>query len=146
MSQVPPADPRPPKPRPAPRPDADSAPYYAAARQGRVVVQRCRTCGAHQLYGRRLCTTCGGDVEWVPASGRGTVYSWTVIRQQYARPFRDMVPYVVALVDLAEGPRVMTNVVGCPPEAVHIGMAVRARGEVVSDDAGILLFEPDAGR
>ena len=130
------------KPRPAPTPDADSAPYWSAAHEGRLVVQRCDSCGHHQLYGRALCISCGGDVSWVDASGRGSVASWTVIRQNYARPFRDWIPYVVALVDLDEGPRVMTNIVGCDPEEVSIGMKVVARFEPVSEEAGIALFEP----
>jgi uncharacterized protein len=133
---------RPPKPRPAPTLDADSAPYYGAALQGRLVVQRCETCGHHQLYARDRCMRCRGPVQWIEASGRGTVYSFTVIRQNYQRPFRDQLPYVVALVDLEEGPRVMTNVVGCDPGDVTVGMAVRARFEPVSDEAGIALFEP----
>jgi uncharacterized protein len=134
--------PRPPKPRPAPIGDADSAPYWTGAHQGRLMVQRCRDCGEAQLYGRAHCRRCRGAVVWEEASGRGTVYSFTVIRQNYVRPFRDLVPYVVALVDLEEGPRVMTNIVGCEPEAVRIGMPVTARFEPVSDDAGIALFEP----
>ena len=69
---------------------------------------------------------------------------FTVIRQNYSRPFRDWIPYVVALVDLEEGPRVMTNIVGCDPEDVTIGMRVVARFEQVSDEAGIALFEPEA--
>jgi uncharacterized OB-fold protein len=135
-------DTRPPKPRPAPVPDPDSAPYWSAAREGKLVVQRCESCGKHQLYGRALCKFCGGDVTWVDASGRGTVFSFTVIRQNYSRPFRDLIPYVVALVDLDEGPRVMTNIVGCDPDDVEIGMRVVARFEEVSDEAGIALFEP----
>jgi uncharacterized protein len=130
------------KPRPAPIPDADSAPYWSAAREGRLVVQRCDSCGHHQLYGRALCASCGGGVSWVDASGRGTVASWTVIRQNYSRPFRNWTPYVVALIDLEEGPRVMTNLVGCNPEDVSTGMKVVARFEAVSEDAGIALFEP----
>jgi uncharacterized OB-fold protein len=129
--------------RPAPPPDPDSSPYYAAARDGTLVIQECAACGHRQLYGRSLCVVCGGPVAWVPASGRGVVYSFTIIRQHHARPFRDMLPYVVALVDLDEGPRVMTNVVGCDIADVAIGMRVRARFEVVSDDAGVALFEPD---
>jgi uncharacterized OB-fold protein len=66
-----------------------------------------------------------------------------VIRQNYARPFRDWIPYVVALVDLEEGPRVMTNIVDCEPDAVHIGLPVRARFETVSDEAAVALFAPD---
>jgi hypothetical protein len=85
---------------------------------------------------------CRGPVSWVEASGRGTVYSFTVIRQNYSRPFRDWIPYVVAIVELEEGPRVMTNVIDCDPDNVQVGMPVQARFEVVSDDAGIALFAP----
>jgi hypothetical protein len=138
-------DDRPPKPRPAPVPDADSAPYWAAAREGKLLVQRCESCGHFQLYGRAVCTVCWGEVSWVEASGRGEVATWTVIRQNYSRPFRDWIPYVVALVDLEEGPRLMTNIVGCDPDEVTMGMKVVARFEEVSEDAGIALFEPAPG-
>ena len=137
-----PPEARPPKPRPAPLPDADTAEYWRAAHEGRLLVQRCTACTKAQLYPRDRCRHCRGEVRWEEASGRGTVYSFTVVRQNYIRPFRDWIPYVVALVDLEEGPRVMTNVVGCDPGEVHIGMPVRARFEVVSDAAGIALFEP----
>jgi len=133
---------RPPRPRPAPVPDPESAPYWSAAHDGRLLVQRCIRCGNHQLYPRDHCIQCRGPVEWVEASGKGKVYSFTVIRQNYSRPFRDLIPYVVALVDLEEGPRVMTNVVGCDPADVRIDMPVRATFEVVSEDAGIALFTP----
>jgi uncharacterized protein len=135
-------DERPPKPRPAPHPDPDSAPYWSAAHDGRLVLQHCHDCGAYQLYPRDRCLKCRGAVDWADASGRGTVYSFTVIRQNYSRPFRDGIPYVVALVDLEEGPRVMTNVVGCDPEDMRIGMPVQATFETVSDEAGIALFSP----
>ncbi len=137
------ADEGPPKPRPAPFPDADSSEYWASGHDGRLVIQRCESCGAHQLYARDRCLECRGPVEWVSASGRGTIYSFTVIRQNYSRPFRDQLPYAVALVDLEEGPRVMTNIVGCDPETLEIGMAVHAEFEAVSEQAGIALFAPD---
>jgi hypothetical protein len=70
------------------------------------------------------------------------VYSFTVIRQNFSRSFRHLIPYVVALVDLDEGPRVMTNLVGIDPDDVRIGMRVRVRFEAVSEDASIPLFEP----
>jgi uncharacterized OB-fold protein len=125
-------------------PDPESAEYWAGLRDGKLLVQRCVDCGTHQLYPRDRCLTCRGSVEWVEASGRGSVYSYTVIRQNYARPFRDWIPYVVALIDLEEGPRVMSNVVGVDPDDVHVGMAVRAgRFDPVSDEAGIALFEPE---
>jgi uncharacterized OB-fold protein len=136
---------RPPKPRPAPHPDPDSAPYWQAAHDGRLLVQRCDNCRTRQLYPRDRCISCRGPVTWEEASGRGTVYSFTIIRQNYVRPFRDQIPYVVALVDLEEGPRVMTNIVECDPESVEIGMAVQATFEVVSEEAGIALFAPRTG-
>lgn len=137
------ADERPPKPRPAPFPDPDSTEYWSAAHDGRLVIQQCERCGSRQLYPRDRCLECRGTVEWVEASGRGTIYSFTVIRQNYSRPFRDQIPYAVALVDLEEGPRVMTNVVGCDPDTLRIGMPVHAVFEAVSEQAGIALFRPD---
>ena len=135
-------DKREPKPRPAPVPDAESEPYWKAAQEGRLIVQRCTVCGAHQLYARWRCLRCRGQVEWVEATGEGTVYSFTVIRQNFSRSFRHLIPYVVALVDLDEGVRLMTNIVGIDPDDVRIGMRVRVRFESVSEDTSIPLFEP----
>ena len=135
-------DERPPKPRPAPIADHDSAPYWQGLHDGKLLVQRCTECGEVQLYPRDRCLACRGPVAWEEASGRGSIYSFTVIRQNYARPFRDWIPYVVALVDLEEGPRVMSNLVDCDPDAVQVGMPVEVRFEVVSDTAGIALFTP----
>jgi uncharacterized OB-fold protein len=70
------------------------------------------------------------------------VYSFTIVRQNFSRSFRHLLPYVVALVDLDEGPRLMTNLVNCDPDGVRIGMPVRVTFEKVSDDASIPLFEP----
>jgi len=133
---------REPKPRPAPGADPETEPFWKAAHEGRLIVQRCTACGAHQLYPRWRCVRCRGQLEWVDAGGGGTVYSFTVIRQNFSRSFRHLIPYVVALVDLDEGPRLMTNLVGVEPDVVRIGMRVGVRFERVSDDASIPLFEP----
>jgi uncharacterized OB-fold protein len=135
-------DERPPKPRPAPVADHDSAPYWQGLHDGTLLVQRCSECNEVQLYPRDRCLACRGPVVWEEASGRGSIYSFTVIRQNYARPFRDWIPYVVALVDLEEGPRVMSNLIDCDPDAVQVGMPVEVRFEAVSDNAGIALFTP----
>ena len=131
-----------PKPRPAPVPDIESEPYWKAAHEGRLIVQRCTECGNTQLYPRWRCLRCRGQVEWVDATGGGTVYSFTVIRQNFSRSFRHLIPYVVALVDLDEGPRLMTNLLGIAPDDVRIGMRVRVRFEPVSEEASVPLFEP----
>jgi uncharacterized OB-fold protein len=129
-----------PKPRPAPVPDVEWSPYWQATLEGHVVVQRCPN-GHHQLYARAHCLMCRSPVEWVEASGRGTVYSFTIIRQNPSRSFRHLLPFVVALVDLDEGPRLMTNIVGCEPTEVTIGAKVTVRFEPVSDAAALPLFE-----
>jgi uncharacterized protein len=132
------------KPRPAPIPDAESAPFWAGTLEGRLLVQECSMCGRRQLYGRSLCTNCHSSaLSWVEASGRGTVYSRTIIRQNPNRSFKHMIPFVVALVDLDEGPRLMTNIVGAPPDDVEIGARVRVKFEPVSDAAAVPLFELD---
>ena len=81
-------------------------------------------CGHRQFYPRAVCTDCGGDVEWLTCSGRGTVHTFTVIRQNHAKPFKDELPYVVAIVELEEGPRMMGNVTGIDPDDMQIGMPV----------------------
>lgn len=131
----------PPKPRPAPIPDVEWQPYWQATLKGTLVIQRCDDCGHAQLYGRAHCLACRGPVSWTEASGRGRIYSWTVIRQNPSRSFRHLLPFVVALVDLDEGPRLMTNIVGCDPDEVRIGAAVKVRFEPVSDAAALPLFE-----
>jgi len=132
------------KPRPAPVPDAESAPFWAATLERTLLVQECSTCGHHQLYGRSLCTNChAATLRWIEASGRGTIYSRTIIRQNPTRTFKHLIPFVVALIDLDEGPRVMSNVVGTPADDVQIGDRVRVTFQPVSDDAALPLFELD---
>ncbi len=129
------------KPRPGPPPDPELDPYFAAAAEGRLVVQRCAD-GHTQLYPRPHCIVCRKPVEWVDASGWATVYSFTVIRQSYTRAFRHLLPLVVALVDLDEGPRLMTNLVHVGPEDVEVGMRVEVWFERVGDAAALALFTP----
>ena len=87
---------------------------------------------------------CGADTEWLEASGRGTVYTFTVIRQNGMRPFRSELPYVVAMIELDEGPRMMGNVTDCDPESVRIGQAVEVHFLKVADDVGIPVWRPAA--
>lgn len=118
--------------KPLPRIDEESKGFWEACQRRELVIQRCGACGARRHYPRALCPTCLSDaVEWIRCSGRGTVYTFTVTHQNQAPGFRDALPYVLAYVELEEGVRLLTNIVGCAPEAVRIGMAVR----VVFEDA-----------
>jgi uncharacterized protein len=131
--------------RPVPAPSPHSAPFWAAAREHRLVLQRCQACGAIQHYPRPWCTTClSEDLGWVESPGLGTLYSFTVIRRTAHPAFAPLVPYVYGLVDLDEGPRLTTNIVGCPVEDVAIGMRVRVRFEDVDGAGTLVLFAPDA--
>jgi len=116
------------------KPDAD---FQRFLQEGRFMIQRGRSSGRHHFYPRAIEPGTGNvDLEWVSASGLGTVYSTTVVRTKPPAP-----SYNVALVDLAEGPRLMSRVDGVAPEAVAIGMAVRAR-IVHENGAAFVVFDP----
>ena len=102
------------------------APFWEAAARGELLYQECPTCGHRQFYPRALCTACGADPEWAEASGRGTVHTFTVVRQYGTPPFKDELPYVVAVIELDEGVRMIGNVTDCAVDAVRVGMAVEA--------------------
>jgi uncharacterized OB-fold protein len=94
-------------------------------------IQKCAACGHHQFFPRIYCSQCFSDrVEWIKVSGRAKVATFTIVRRPVSPAFADDVPYVVALVTLDEGPTMMTNIVGCAPEKVAMGMPV----EVIFDD------------
>ena len=109
-------------------------------------MQRCTGCGHHQFYPRLVCTHCMSEaLEWVEASGRGTVETFTVIRRAVSAEFEEDVPYVVALVRLEEGPRLMSNVIDCEPEVVRIGLEVAVVFEQRSPDIAVPQFQPAKG-
>ena len=130
------------RPRIAPIPDAESEPFWTAVNEGRLLVQECSVCGQRQLYGRSLCTNChSAALTWIESSGLGTIYSRTIIRQNPSRSFKHLIPFVVALIDLDDGPRMMSNVVGTPAEDVKIGDRVRVVFEEVTEFSSLQLFE-----
>jgi uncharacterized OB-fold protein len=131
--------------RPLPAPDHLSAEYWRSAADGKVLYQECPACGHRQFYPRVVCTKCGATPEWRTASGKGTVHTFTVIRQNYAAPFREQLPYVVAMVELDEGPRMMTNLTGCEPDDVRVGMPVEAYTVPVDEEIGLPFWRPAAG-
>ncbi len=128
--------------KPVPAPDAVSGLFWEAASEGRLLYQQCPGCDHRQFYPRALCTACGADPEWAEASGRGTVHTFTVVRQYGGRPFRDELPYVVAIVELEEGVRMMGNVTGCDPESVEIGMQVEAYAVLADEKLAIPYWRP----
>jgi len=128
--------------KPFPQPDNVSREYWAAAARGELLIQECGACGTRQFYPRAICTSCGDTPGWLTTSGRGVVHTFTVIRQFGMPPFRDELPYVVAMVELPEGPMIMGNVSGCPVDEVHIGMPVEVHFTKVNDEIGIPHWRP----
>ncbi|MEU3263454.1 Zn-ribbon domain-containing OB-fold protein [Streptomyces bacillaris] len=110
-----------------PEPDAFTRPYWDAAAEGRLLIRRCGGCGRAHHYPREFCPYCWSeDVAWEPASGRATLYTWSVVHRNDLPPFGEHVPYVAAVVDLAEGPRMMTEIVECAHTGLRVGMGLSA--------------------
>jgi hypothetical protein len=128
---------------PLPRPYQDTAEYWSAAHDHRFVIQRCKECGEHQFYPRGVCSHClSSELEWNEASGKATVYSYSVNHRAPHPGFADNLPFVLAIVELAEGPRMMTNIVECDPESVTIGMDVTVTFDDVTDEITLPKFRP----
>ena len=127
---------------PAPVSNPDSAPYWNGAREERLMIRKCCACSALHFMPRFLCPSCWSeDLEWIQSSGRGTVHSFTVIRRAPMEIFASRVPYVVALVDLEEGPRMMTNIVGANALETRIGDRVSVCFEDRGEGAKIPQFQ-----
>jgi uncharacterized OB-fold protein len=128
-----------------PTPDDYSRTWWDAATDGRLLVVRCLRCGRAHLYPRPFCPRCGSDdVSWEEASGEAVLYTWSVVHRNDLPPFNEKVPYVAAIVDLVEGPRMVTNVVDCDPEELDVGMRLRVDFRDLGEGYSIPVFRPAA--
>jgi len=126
---------------PAPMVDSANAPFWKAACDGVLMIKRCQACGEAHWYPRPHCPHCGGsETDWVPASGSGTIYSYTVTRK--AGP----VPYVLAYVTLDEGVTMLTNIVDAEMEALHIGQRVCVTFRQTEGGGAVPVFRPAEAR
>jgi uncharacterized OB-fold protein len=106
-------------------------------------LQRCNACGAFRHPPSPICQNCLSDQnEWVAASGRGTLYTYAVVRQALGRGWEEKVPYIVAVIELDEGPRFLSNLIDIEPEAVQIGMPVEVTYAERADAPALALFRP----
>ena len=128
--------------------DWESRAYWEGAGRGELVLQRCRACGVVQHRPRGFCVSCMEDqLEHFVASGRGEVYTYSIVHQNQMPKFRNALPYVVAYVELEEGPQLLTNIVGCDPDTISIGMPVcvdfvPTPNEKTGDQLGVPRFRP----
>ena len=128
---------------PRPAHDWETRAYWEGIRRHEILLQRCGDCAAIQHRPRAICATClSSRIELFEASGRGTVHTYTVTHQNQAPAFRGAVPYVLAYVDLEEGGRLLTNIVGCAPGDVQIGMDVVVDFADLDDEIAVPRFRP----
>lgn len=121
----------------------ETQPFWNATRDGRLVLPRCDDCEFVIWYPRRFCPACSSrNVSWFDAAGTATVYTYTVVTKG-AGAYRDAGPYVVAFVELDEGPRMMTNIVDTPPQAVFVGQRVRVVFTPTGDGTALPRFRPE---
>ena len=127
--------------KPLPVIDHDSAPYWEATREGRLDIPLCGDCGKHHFYPRSICPYChSGNLRFNTVSGRGKVHTFTIARRPAGPAFADDVPYVVALIELEEGPRMMSRIQTGDPEKVHIGAKVEVTFVKASDEVTFPYF------
>lgn len=133
-------------PKPLPELTPVTKPFWDAAAQGRLVMQRCADCNSWVWCPRPACVECGSErLEWRPLSGRGRVFAFSIVREVVGsalRGFAKDIPYVIAWIDLEEGPRFCSNVVGCAIDEVRIGMPVAVTFEQASPEIWLPKWRP----
>jgi uncharacterized OB-fold protein len=118
-------------------------PYWDGARQHQLLIQRCRACEHVWHPPLPRCPRCHSvDVAWTPVSGTGRVYTYTVVYHATHAAMVDRVPYIAALIELDEGPRVLTNLRNCSEEQVQVGMPVKVLFEELTPEITLPQFEP----
>lgn len=132
-----------PSAKPLPAPTEETRDYWEGCRAGELRLQKCADCDGVQFPPRRFCSGClGSQLRFFAASGRGRVRSYSVVRIPISEAFADDVPYVLALIELAEGPTMMAGIRGCAIEAVCIGLEVEVEFEARSDEIHVPYFHP----
>ena len=134
---------------PKPVPDVDEEamrPFWEGALEGRLMIQRCKQCGAYQGPTAGLCIECLSEsLEWVQASGKGTLHAYGIMHQRYHPGFYDEIPYNVGMVELEEGPRLNTNILGISDADLRVGMPVTVTFETVAEGVSLPKFRPAKG-
>jgi uncharacterized protein len=128
--------------KPLPHVDEENRWFWEACARHELVLQKCVRCSRIRFYPRALCPSClSSETRYLRASGRGKVYTFTVTHQNQSTGFRDELPYVMAYVELEEGPRILTNIVKTPLDDVKIGMPVEVVFEDIDEALAIPKFQ-----
>lgn len=127
--------------KPLPKITRQSKPFWEACKRHELTIQRCTECGWTHLPPAELCPKCSSELEWIPASGRGKVHTFTIFYVSYHPEFQDL-PYNVSIIELEEGPLLLSNVVNCENEDIKVGMPVKVLFEDVTPEIALHRFEP----
>ncbi|HDP23943.1 MAG TPA: Zn-ribbon domain-containing OB-fold protein [Deltaproteobacteria bacterium] len=132
------------KPKPVPVVNPWARPFWEGTKQGKLLYQKCKDCGTNVFYPRIACISCFSDnLEWVESSGKGTVYTYTVVKSNSPTAFLPDLPYVIAIVKLEEdGVQMLSNIVGCDPDEVRCDMPVEVTFEKLNDEFVLPKFKP----
>jgi len=129
--------------KPLPYVYEETRPFWEGAKRHELLIQRCRECGKFVFFPRTLCPYCLSDnMEWVKASGRGKVYSFTISYRTPVPSFREDVPYNVAIIELEEGVHMMSNIVQCKNEDIRVDMPVEVVFDDVTEEITLPKFKP----
>lgn len=121
------------------------APFWEGLHEGVLRLQQCQACKAYQYPPESFCYECGStDIAWQVASGRGTVYSFITVHQRFHAAFTEEIPYNVSIVQLEEGPRIVSNVIDIPPHDVQVGMSIQASPRAITEERSALYFVPSS--
>jgi len=127
-----------------PIPDDESRAYWEGCHNHKLVLPKCTRCQTVIFYPRAICPECMcEEMEWISLTGKGSIYSFTIVSRGPTADFEGKVPYSLALVELDEGPRMMTNIINIDPSKISIGMRVRCTFEDISEQISLPQFEPD---
>jgi len=131
--------------KPIPIPSAEAQPYWDGLRDGKLLMPRCDGCGKYWFPPALLCPHCNATKwTWTSASGRGRIFSFVVYHRVYHPGFADEVPYAVAVIELDEGPRMISNVIGIAPDKLACDMRVEVVYQPITETITLPKFKPAA--
>jgi len=129
--------------KPLPQPNPDTKPFWDGCRKHELRFQKCRNCSHVRWPPSIICPMCyTQDTEWIRAGGRGKIYTFVVYHQAFHKAFENDLPYVTAIIELEEGPRLLSNIVGCRPQDVRCGMPVEVTWEDINEEFSLPKFKP----
>ena len=129
--------------KPLPQPNGDTKPFWDGCKEHRLRFQKCQNCGHIRWPPSIICPMCYSyDTEWIVAGGRGKVYTFAVYHQIYHAAFANDIPYITTIIELEEGPHILSNIVGCSPDQVRCDMPVEVIWEDITEEFSLPKFKP----